>query len=150
VYLLDTNHCSGLIDKNPAIIGKLKLLGNTPVATCAIVRGELRYMVEKSVRRLENEEKVKNFLNDIEVLTIGNAVADQYGAMKAKIFTAHGPKSKRHPRKMKMRDFGIDDNDLWIAATAIENGLIVVSEDGGYQKIKEACQDLQIENWLSS
>lgn len=64
MYLLDTNHCSHLIDGHPGITARLASLGKVKVATCAIVRGELRLMVERSERREENHRKVQAFLNE--------------------------------------------------------------------------------------
>jgi tRNA(fMet)-specific endonuclease VapC len=48
MYLLDTNHCSRIIDGDQNVIQALNNLGDTIVATCAIVRGELIYMAHKS------------------------------------------------------------------------------------------------------
>ncbi|MGL5942162.1 MAG: hypothetical protein ACRC2S_17670 [Waterburya sp.] len=54
MYLLDTNHCSGEILGNFNIINRLATLGNTLVATCVIVQGELIDMAERSRARENN------------------------------------------------------------------------------------------------
>jgi len=54
MYLLDTNHCSRIIDGDRNVIQTLDNLGNITVLTCAIVRGELIYMAHKSERHADN------------------------------------------------------------------------------------------------
>ena len=41
MYLLDTNHCSQLLEKYPTVTRKLSDLGDVIVGTCVIVQGEL-------------------------------------------------------------------------------------------------------------
>ena len=60
MYLLDTNHCSRLIDNNPSISQRLVELGDAFVSTCVIVEGELAFMVGRSTRKTENEKKLEN------------------------------------------------------------------------------------------
>ena len=55
---------------------------------------------------------------------------------------------------------GLDVNDIWIAAIALEHNLVLVTKDGmakmrgraftkdGMAKIREAAPSLRIENWL--
>jgi tRNA(fMet)-specific endonuclease VapC len=74
VYLLDTNHCSRLIDRDPAVLQRLRELGDARVATCIIVRGELRFMVERSERKQENAVKVEALLEDMEVIPLDDAI----------------------------------------------------------------------------
>ena len=42
---------------------------------------------------------------------------------------------------------GLDVNDIWIAAIALEHNLVLVTKDG-MAKIREAAPSLRIENWL--
>lgn len=150
MYLLDTNHCSMLIDNNSIISRKLEDLGATPVATCAIVRGELRYMVEHLTRKLENEEKVNEFLSGIEIFPVDDSAADLYGEIKQRIISTYGPKRTKTARKVRLTDIGFSDNDLWIAAVAVDKGFTVVSSDRGFSRIKAAFTDLRYETWLPS
>jgi tRNA(fMet)-specific endonuclease VapC len=150
VYLLDTNHCSNLIDKNPIIYKMLTNLGTTQVATCAIVRGELRYMVEKSTRKLENEVKVNEFLSGIEIFPVDDSAADFYGKIKARLISKYGPTQRKPARKVRLKDIGFSDNDLWIAAVAVDKGFTVVSSDSDFPRIKAAFADLRYETWLPS
>ena len=139
-----------LIDNNSIISRKLEDLGATPVATCAIVRGELRYMVEHLTRKLENEEKVNEFLSGIEIFPVDDSAADLYGEIKQRIISTYGPKRTKTARKVELKDIGFSDNDLWIAAVAVDKGFTVVSSDRGFSRIKAAFTDLRYETWLPS
>jgi len=44
---------------------------------------------------------------------------------------------------------GIQENDLWIAAQAIERNLILVTNDG-MSRIREIASELRIEDWGSA
>ena len=147
MYLLDTNHCSRLIDGHPNIIKKFTQLGDAPIATCVIVQGELMFMVWKSERKAENLSNIKAFLNNIEVLPVNNVVADIYGKLKAAIIDRFGPKEKAKRRKAEIEKLGFKENDLWIAAVAKSNGFTIVSADNDFDRIKEV-DDLRVESWL--
>ncbi len=147
MYLLDTNHCSRLIQGHPVIIRRLAELGDQPVATCVIVRGELRFMADHSEQQASNLQLIEDFFADIYIFTIDNAVADTYGQLKADMLKHFGPKEKAQRRKARIEHFGIGDNDLWIAAIAKCYDLTVVSTDSDFERIKEAT-DLKLERWL--
>ncbi len=148
MYLLDTNHCSHLIDGHPAIVACLVSAGDVEVATCVIVRGELRLMVERSERRDENDRKVKAFLRDITVHPIDDAVADVYGLLKARLLKHFGPRDRAARRKSTIERLGFKENDLWIAAVALKHGLVVVTADGDFSRMREAAPELPVETWL--
>lgn len=147
VYLLDTNHCSKLLDKDPEIIEKLIELADEKVLICVIVRGELQFMVENSEYKEENRRKLSNFLKDIDVYLIDDAVADIYGSIKAALFEEFGPRDRRRRRKYKLKKLGVDENDLWIAAVAKRNGFRIVSADKGFKRIAKV-EELEIESWI--
>ena len=140
MYLLDTNHCSRLIDRDPGVLQRLRELGDARVATCVVVRGELRFMVERSERRRENAAKVEAPLDD--------AAADLYGQMKARLLLAWGPREKRARRRARLDALGVSDNDLWIAAIAKRHDFVVVSADDGFERMKDIV-DLAVERWWS-
>jgi tRNA(fMet)-specific endonuclease VapC len=148
VYLLDTNHCSRLIDRDPDVLQRLRELGDARVATCVIVRGELRFMVERSERKQENAVKVEALLDDMEVFPLDDAAADVYGHMKARLLVAWGPRERRARRRTRLEALGVSDNDLWIAAIAKRHGFTVVSADDGFERMKDIV-DLSVERWWS-
>ena len=146
MYLLDTNHCSRLLDGNEAIASKLRKHGNRGIATCVIVRGELAFMAEKSDQREYNRVRVHNFLQTIQIYEIDNETADMYGQIKAAILDRFGPREKAKRRQARTDKLGVSENDLWIAAIAQRFELTVVSADGDFERISAAAP-LRLETW---
>lgn len=62
MVLLDTNHCSLILQVNPVVLDHVAVIGQTPVMTCVIVQGELILMAERSARRAENRRTVDAFV----------------------------------------------------------------------------------------
>jgi tRNA(fMet)-specific endonuclease VapC len=149
VYLLDTNHSSKLLDGHPDLIRRLRSLEDAYISTCVIVQGELRFMTERSEHREFNLARLRTFFRDIEVHGVDPEVADIYGTIKNALFAHFGPRSRLLRRGSKLDHLGFTDNDLWIAAIAVCNDLIVVSEDSDFARIGEAYPALHYENWLA-
>ena len=147
MYLLDTNHCSYLIEGNPRVAAELSAKGSAPVATASIVHGELLYMAYRSERQTENLVRVSTFLQNLRVYHIDEAVADAYGALKAAVMLRFGPKDKSKRRQTQISQIGFSDNDLWIAAVAIRHNLVLVSADTDFVRLQQV-RPLQLENWL--
>ena len=76
--------------------------------------GELYYGAQKSRRSSENVRRIEQMLGASILLGIDTDVSRRYGDVKASLRSAGTP---------------IPDNDLWIAATAIEHELKLVSND---------------------
>lgn len=148
MYLLDTNHCSRILQQDQVIRAKLKAIAAVRVVTSVIVRGELVFMARNSTMQVENLSTVEQFFSAIEVLPIDKESADIYGQIKAQLFSKFGPKEKAKRRHYKMKDLGISDNDLWLASVAKRHNLTIVSQDDDFRRIKEAVSDLSIEAWL--
>ncbi len=146
MYLLDTNHCSQLLANNPIVTRKLSDLGDVIVGTCVIVKGELVFGALISEQRETNLQRIKEFLSDINVYQVDQETADIYGKIKAMIFSHFAPKEKAKRRKFSEKGLGIGENDLWIAAIAKRHGLIVVSSDGDFDRIREV-EQLSVEKW---
>ena len=148
MYLLDTNHCSKAILKDVRVLNKLREIDNDIVATCVITQGELIDMAERSQRNKSNLALVHNFLKGIQIYPIDGETAIKYGEIKASIFKQFAPKEKSKRRKTKMINLGFGENDLWIAAVALQHNLIVVSSDSDFQRIKEVEKALTLESWV--
>jgi tRNA(fMet)-specific endonuclease VapC len=146
MYLLDTNHCSALIFGDSLIIDYAKSVGESNLAISVVTEGELLYMAENSQKVADNLRIIEGFITDISIYDINDSVSHIYAKLKAKIMDKFAPKERNKRRTTKITDLGIGENDLWIAATAIENNLIVVSRDSDLKKIKQAW-DFDLENW---
>ena len=147
MYLLDTNHCSRIIFGDPTLIQQLQLHSEADVATSVIVLGELFYMVAKSERTAANMQQVRAFLNTIDLYPINLTIAEIYGSLKGKLVTTFGPKDKKQRRNFNPQNLGVGDNDLWIAATAIQYNLTVVSADSDFQRIQQV-EPFALESWV--
>ena len=147
MYLLDTNHCSGIIFGNLGILRRVAQVGESLIATSIITHGELIFMAQKSEQKTTNLVRVKEFLEDINLYFVDEKAADIYGEFKAEIISHFGPKEKNKRRKTKIEHLGISDNDLWIAAIAIRHNLTIVSRDSDFERMGQV-KALSVESWL--
>jgi tRNA(fMet)-specific endonuclease VapC len=120
MYLLDTTHCLQIIFGFPQFDEKRKILEKVTLTTCAIVRGELIYGAFKSEQFTANLAKVEKFLASMRVYPIDDQTANIYGEVKNAILDRFGPKLRSKRRNIKTESLGFKDNDIWIAAIAIQ------------------------------
>ena len=146
MYLLDTNHCSFIIiQKDLTCRQKLTSLPKeTEIFINAIIYGELILMAEKSNQREENIQIVNRFSQSL--YPIDEETSKIYGQFHAEIINTYAPKEKEKRRKFKIKDAGIHPNDLWIACTAIQHDLIIVSEDNDFKQMSKV-RTLKLECW---
>ena len=116
--------------------------------TSVVVAGELRYGALISERRTENSLAVEDFLGRIDQVAISPAISQVYADLKAAILLKLGPKDRTKRRNFDLVTLGFTDNDLWIAASALERDAIVVSEDSDFRRMAKL-ESLHVENWLS-
>ena len=149
MHLLDTNHCSRIMDGDLNVLSRLQENSEQEIGISVITRGELFFMVEKSERQKENLEKVTQFVEAINIYGVDDAIADCYGQLKGKILKHFGPKKDQAKRnKITIQKLGFSDNDLWIADTAITYGMTIISADKDFVRIQEV-QHLSLDNWCS-
>lgn len=104
-------------------------------------------MTEKSERKAQNLAAVQAFLASVDLYFIDEETAIFYSQFKAAIFNQFAPKDKSKRRGTSVRDLGFDDHDLWIAATAVQHSLTLVSADSDFIRIQQA-QPFPLESWL--
>ncbi len=104
-------------------------------------------MTEKSERQAQNLAAVQAFLMSVDLYFIDEETAIFYSQLKAAVFNQFAPKDKKKRRSTSIVDLGFDDHDLWIAATAIQHNLILVSADSDFVRIRQA-QPFLVESWL--
>jgi len=130
-YLLDTNICVHFLPGKFEIdkILQTKGLENCYISEITVL--ELRYGAENSVDKIISHKAVDVFLKGIVIIPI-------YGSIK-----------KYAEEKVRLNKLGKphnDEFDLLIGATAIENKLILVTEN---TKDFERLKDIELENWVA-
>ena len=132
-YLLDTNICSHFHRGTGAIAARLgELPEGAEFYLSVVVEGELLYGINHAapIARARLVQAVGMVLRRAaDVLPVTRAVADRYGRLKA---------------ELAIRGSLIPSNDIWVAATALEAGLILVTDDAHFDRV----QGLTVENWL--
>jgi tRNA(fMet)-specific endonuclease VapC len=85
-----------------------------------VALGELLCGVHKSVRAEENLSSLQSWLRTVTLLTLTEATADRYAVIKNELAKAGTP---------------IPENDVWIAAHAMEHGLPLATRDEHFYRI---------------
>ena len=116
--LLDTVIVAGYFNRDAQILAKLSRV-TAYVSTITI--GELLFGAYNSGRVQENVENVRKFAATTVVLQCDTQTADWYSQVKKTL------RSKGRP---------IPENDIWIAATALQYGLILVTRDTHFQAVE--------------
>jgi len=85
-----------------------------------VALGELLCGVRKSVRAQENLSSLQSWLRTVTLLSLTEATAGHYAAIKMELAQAGTP---------------IPENDVWIAAHALEHGLPLAARDEHFRRI---------------
>jgi tRNA(fMet)-specific endonuclease VapC len=128
--LLDTNAVSDLMRDNPKVKARV---GSHPdlVLTSVVVIGEIRYGLSRlppGKKRRNLEARAQRIVVALAIEPVTEPIADAYGRLKA---------------SLESQGLRLDDNDLWIAATALTLGYVVVTRDHIFSHIP----GLLVENW---
>lgn len=129
-YLLDTNVCvhflRGKFDMDKVL--KLKGLHNCYISEITVL--ELRFGAENSDDKIKSHKAVDNFLKGVVIIPIFGSIR-KYAEEKVRLNKLGKPQN--------------DEFDLLIGATAIENKLILVTEN---TKDFHRLEGINIENWI--
>ena len=89
-----------------------------------IILGELRAGFFRGKHQRKNEAELHQFLSSprVDVLDIDEATSERYAVILNSLWTAGTP---------------IPTNDIWIAASAMQHGLYVLTTDAHYQKVSQ-------------
>jgi len=75
------------------------------------------------------------------------AIANIYGEFKAELIREFGPKERSRRKTIRLVELGINENNLWIAATAICHSLTVVSSDSDFERMRQV-REFNLESWV--
>ena len=163
-YLLDTNifeywHNESR-QEHTAVRDHLKRLHpDTPLRTSLIVLGEVSYglYVTSSKNRVYPKQVLDFIQNEFpRPLPLRGSTTHVYGMLRAALFDKYAPKKRnRGLRPEQLIDpvssltLGIQENDLWIAAQALDHNLVLVTNDQ-MKHLRSVASDLRVENWALS
>ncbi|MCW7471554.1 type II toxin-antitoxin system tRNA(fMet)-specific endonuclease VapC [Leptospira kanakyensis] len=131
MYLIDTNICIYSIKNKPeSVVQKIKSIEPYQIKISSITVAELEYGAAKSIDYAKNKNTLIKFLSAFDIIPFTDSDADVYGHIRATL-----------EKKGKI----IGPYDLQIAAQAISNNLILVSNN-----TKEFIRvpNLKLENWI--
>ena len=124
--LLDTNAVIALFAREPLIERRLEVA--TDVFVSCVALGELYFGARKSTRPTENLTRVEEFSTTVAVLPCDSEIARTYGIVKNRL------REKARP---------IPENDVWIAATACNHDLILLTRDAHFDSV----EGLTVASW---
>jgi tRNA(fMet)-specific endonuclease VapC len=117
--ILDTNAVSALFEGDKALA---QVLGAAPKHELpAIVVGEYRYGLAHSKHKRTLLPLLEELIRESVVLDVGLATAEAYALVR---------------ERLRRRGRPLPENDVWIAALAIEHGLDVVSRDTHFDDVE--------------
>lgn len=128
-YLLDTNICIHFFKGKYNLIERIEQVGLSNCAISEITLAELVFGAENSLNPQKNQEIIDKFSGQITILPIFDSIS-RYGKEKA---------------RLRKAGILISDFDLFIGCTAIENDMIMVTEN---IREFERISNIKIENWI--
>src|SRR5258708_2826115 len=124
-YLLDTNAFSDLMRENPRVTTSLRAVaGSDRVVTSVIVRGEILHgllRMPAGKRKDLLDIKAAALFASIPCEAVPESAATHYAQLKA---------------AQQAIGLPLDENDLWIAASASAIGCTVVSSDADLHRVR--------------
>jgi tRNA(fMet)-specific endonuclease VapC len=118
VFALDTNAVSALFDGDEALRSLLSL--DERHALPIIVVGEYRYGILRSRHRKRLEALLNSLVSDAEVLVVDDQTTRHYAEVR---------------EKLRKRGRALPENDVWIAALALQHQLDLVSRDADFDAV---------------
>jgi tRNA(fMet)-specific endonuclease VapC len=132
VFMLDTTAFSDLMREHPSAQTRLAALSaNDRVSLCPIVRGEILHGLARlpaGQRREDLETKAAKLFTSISCEPLSESVANHYGEIKL---------------TRQKKGLALDENDLWIAASARDAGATLITRDTDFRQI----DGLKVEDW---
>jgi len=117
--LLDTNIIIEIFDGNKVIAGKINKASEFYMSS--VVLGELYIGINRVVNKAKHLKKLTDFLQLCIVLKVDDVTAKYYGEIVAQLYKKGKP---------------IPTNDVWIAATALQHGLTLITQDGHFTEVE--------------
>ena len=164
-YLLDTNIVAYWFDEgcpeHEKVVESInRLPDRAPLRISAVTLGEIEYG-HRAVSPDDTPIQVrfKQFLAERfpDALPVRRSTTIYYGAWRARLFEKLAPREKKtkltRPEQLvdpiTSREFVIQENDLWIAAQAMEHNLVLVTHDDmkSLRQVMDGALRVEFEDW---
>lgn len=124
--LLDTSAYSAFLRGHPGV--KLAIQRADEIYVNAVMLGELLAGFVRGGREERNREQLQTFLASprVNVLGVDEETAERYAVILKSLWEAGTP---------------IPTNDIWIAASAMQHGLRLVTTDSHFRKVTQIIVD---------
>lgn len=123
--LLDTNIISAVFKRDRRVMQRLS---EVDFFLSPIVVGELYQGAFSSPNRAALLDDIRTLVRTVSLLKFNAITSERFGIIAADLVQRGSP---------------IPDNDIWIAAQALQHNLILVSRDAHFSRV----QGLQFEQW---
>ena len=156
-YLFDTNAVSHLWNarhpEHDNVKAFLSGVSNSPVWLSTIVLAEIEYGLKITPKMdIDSQNQVKSEMAKFPlVLDIDKHTVGPYSDLRAELFKNYSPRKRRGRLTVKWpedlfertsaKELGVQENDIWIAAQAIQYDLILVTGDS-MQRLVEVSENL--------
>jgi tRNA(fMet)-specific endonuclease VapC len=131
-FLLDTDIFIYIRQNRPeGVSRRFRRLSPDEAAISVITYGELLYGAARSGRRADGLRRLHEITDLLPVLPLPESAAEAYGELRA---------------ELESKGQMIGNNDLWIAAHALEAGLILVTNN---EKEFRRVRGLKVQNWAA-
>jgi tRNA(fMet)-specific endonuclease VapC len=117
--LLDTTAIIALFSQEREVVASLSEAEETFAPSIAV--GELFYGAVKSEQTERNLLKIKDFVRANTILPVTAQTAETYGRVK---------------NQLRQRGRPIPENDIWIAALALQHDLVLAARDAHFGEIE--------------
>jgi len=163
-YLLDTNVVCYWFDerseKHVDVTTHIDQLSDAMLFVSAVSLGEIAFghrceSKSPTTIQLGLSSFVRSQLP--HVVDVKRATAQYFGEIKARIFGKFSKQRGRKKQRLRQltdplsgEELGVDENDLWIAACAVEHNLVLVTYDK-MARLREVTNDvLDFEDWAAA
>ena len=117
-YLLDTNIIIDLFRGDSKAIARVNQI--EVIYVPVIVIGELYFGANRSNQLQKRTSEIEQLEKMVTILEISRTTAQIYGRIKEQLLVKGKP---------------IPENDIWIAAIAAENEMVLITRDGHFEQV---------------
>lgn len=120
--LLDTSGYSAFMRGDEA--ARLLVRSADEISVTSVVLGELLSGFLQGSRELKNRAELQRFLSSerVRVMPVDDETAERYAVIL---------------RDLRREGTPVPTNDIWIAASAMQHGLVLVTRDAHYESISQ-------------